>query len=290
MSRNSAMYGFGLTSRVCLRSARPRLQWQLLKEVSTYDPFRPINHFCKLVRFDMKYTSVLVAGFLAGISIIAGGQDRAAPSGTEDGSSSASAAVAASVPVLQERNPRYRLRAGDSFDVDFALSPEFNQTVAVQPDGFVTLKGVGTILVQGETIPELTETLKAAYTKILHDPIIAIALRDFEKPYFIAAGQVARPGKYDLRSALTITEALALAGGFSEKAKSSQVVLFRPAPSGIFEPKVFNIKKLLASRNLSEDVPLLPGDMLYVPQSVFSRLRPFMPTASMGAYYNPAKF
>ena len=112
------------------------------------------------------------------------------------------------------------------------LSPEFNQTVAVQPDGYVTLKGAGTIFVEGQTVPELTETVKAAYAKILHDPVIAIALKDFEKPYFIAAGQVAKPGKYDLRSDLTVTEAVAIAGGFNDKAKHSQVVLFRPLPGG----------------------------------------------------------
>ena len=48
-----------------------------------------------------------------------------------------------SVPALQERNPRYILQPGDSFDVSFDLSPEFNQSLTIQPDGFVTLRGVG---------------------------------------------------------------------------------------------------------------------------------------------------
>ena len=112
--------------------------------------------------------------------------------------SSIDAASTVAAPSLQERNPRYRLRKGDSFDLDFTLSPEFNQTVAVQPDGYVTLKGVGSLFVEGQTVPELTETVKTAYAKTLHDPVIAIALKDFEKPYFIAAGQLAKPGKYDL--------------------------------------------------------------------------------------------
>src|SRR5205814_6186297 len=41
------------------------------------------------------------------------------------------------------RYPRYKIGSGDSFDVSFELSPEFNQTVTVQPDGFITLRGVG---------------------------------------------------------------------------------------------------------------------------------------------------
>jgi polysaccharide export outer membrane protein len=189
---------------------------------------------------------------------------------------------------IQQRNPRYRLRKGDSFDVDFTFSPEFNQTVSVQPDGFVTLKEVGSIYVEGQTLPELTQTLKDAYAKILHEPVIAISLKDFEKPYFIAAGQVSKPGKYDLRGPLTVTEAVAIAGGFNDNAKHSQVVLFHPTPNGVFEAKLLNVKQLLASRNLSEDIYLQPGDMLYVPQSMISKIRKYVPSSSVGAYYNPA--
>jgi polysaccharide export outer membrane protein len=238
----------------------------------------------------MKYLFVTFASLVMSTSIPAVGQGAVLSSGTPDSSSLVSAASTSATPALQERNPRYRLRKGDTFDLDFALSPEFNQTVAVQPDGYVTLKGVGSIFVEGQTVPELTETVKAAYAKTLHDPVIAIALKNFEMPYFIASGQVAKPGKYELRSDLTVTEGVAIAGGFNDKAKHSQVVLFRPVPGGGYEAKLLNVKKLLASRNLSEDFQLQPGDMLYVPQSAMSKIRPFLPTSSMGAYYNPALF
>jgi polysaccharide export outer membrane protein len=232
----------------------------------------------------MKYSIIALAALFVTIANPAPSQSTAVPSNKPDSPLLVSAADADAAPGLHERNPRYRLRKGDTFDLDFAFSPELNQTVAVQPDGYVTLKGVGSIFVDGQTVPELTETLKAAYAKILHDPVIAIALKDFEKPYFIASGQVAKPGKYDIRSDLTVTEAVAIAGGFNNQAKHSQVVLFRPVSSGGYEAKIINVKKLLASRNLSEDIRLQPGDMLYVPQNAFSRIRPFIPTASMGAY------
>jgi protein involved in polysaccharide export with SLBB domain len=201
----------------------------------------------------------------------------------------AGAAADSSSPRLLNPHPRYRLRPGDTFDVDFALSPEFNQTVSVQPDGYGSFKGVGTIPIQGNTIPELTEAIRTAYAHILHDPLIVVMLKDFEMPYFIATGQVARPGKYDLRSDLTLAEALAVAGGPSDKAKISQIVLYHRTESG-FQGKVFNLKKLLASRNLSEDPTVRPGDLLYIPQNVSSRLRPFLPSTSMGAFYNPIPY
>jgi polysaccharide export outer membrane protein len=238
----------------------------------------------------MKYLFVTTALLIVSTATAVVGQGIPIPAKTVATSSPTSAVAVDSVFGLHQRNPRYMVRKGDTFDLDFALSPEFNQTVAVQPDGYVTLKGVGSIFVEGQTVPELTETVRAAYTKTLHDPVIAIALKDFEKPYFIASGQVSKPGKYDLRSDLTVTEAVAIAGGFNGQAKHSQVVLFRPVPGGGYEAKLLNVKKLLASRNLSEDPHLQPGDMLYVPQSAFSRIRPFLPTSSMGAYLSPALF
>lgn len=194
-----------------------------------------------------------------------------------------------SSPHLFDPHARYRLRAGDTFDVDFALTPEFNQTVAVQPDGYGSFKAVGTLQVQGKTLPELTEAVRTAYAPILHNPQVVIMLKDFEKPYFVAGGQVVHPGKYDLRSDLTLSEALAVAGGLNEKAKLTRVMLYRRTEGG-FEGKVFNVKKLMASRDLAEDPIVRPGDLLYVPQSTASHFRAFIPTASMGAYYTPNPF
>jgi polysaccharide biosynthesis/export protein len=232
----------------------------------------------------MKKPSTLLPCIVLVFAMTAVAQNSAVGSGSVASSASISPTPAGAGSGFQERNPRYRLRKGDTFDLDFSLSPEFNQTVAVQPDGYVTLKAIGSIFVEGQSIPELTETLKTAYATILHDPVIAVSLKDFEKPYFIASGEVAKPGKYDLRGDLTVTEAVAIAGGFDDKSKHSQVVLFRPVPSGGFEAKLINVKKLLASRDLSEDIRLQPGDMLYVPQNSLSKIRPYLPTSSVSAF------
>jgi len=191
---------------------------------------------------------------------------------------------------FQERNPRYGLRKGDSFDVDFAFSPEFNQTVVVQPDGYITLRGAGSMRVEGQTIPELTETIKKAYANILHNPVVTVALKDFEKPYFVAAGQVGKPGKYDLRSDLTLVEAVAIAGGFTQNSKHSQVVLFRRVSDQLVEARLFNVKQMLQSRDLSEDAHLRPGDMIYVPQNVISKIQRFITMPSTGMYLDPTHF
>jgi len=189
---------------------------------------------------------------------------------------------------FQTRTPRYKIAPGDSFDVTFELSPEFNQTaVAVQPDGFVTLRSIGDIKVQGQTVPELTQTLRAAYGKILNDPLISVSLKDFEKPYFIADGQLGHPGKYDLRGEVTLTQAIAIAGGLTDAARHSQVLLFRRVSDQWMEAKIINVKQMEKTGNLKEDPMLHPGDMLFVPKNTMSKIEKFFPTASMGTFFRP---
>jgi len=192
-------------------------------------------------------------------------------------------ASSAGTPQLQTRAPRYEIHAGDSFDVNFDLSPEFNQPgVVVQPDGYITLRAIGDIKVDGQTVPQLAQTLRKAYSKILHDPIISVVLKDFEKPYFIADGQIGRPGKYDLRGTVTLTQALAIAGGLSDSSKHSQVMLFRRVNDQWVEAKLFNVKKMEKTGNLDEDPYLHPGDMVFVPKNFFSKISRFIPQSSVG--------
>lgn len=194
----------------------------------------------------------------------------------------------ATTPTLdtsfRDRYPRYKIDAGDAFDIAFELSPEFNQTVTVQPDGFITLRAVGDVHVAGQTVPELTQTIRAAYDKILHEPLVSITLKDFQKPYFIADGQVGRPGKYDLRGDTTLTEAIAMAGGFQDSAKHSQVLLFRRVSEQWTSAQVFDVKKMHAKRDLKEDPLLHPGDMVFVPKNRISKIKPFLPSSSVGTF------
>lgn len=191
-------------------------------------------------------------------------------------------------PNLQRRNPRYQLCRDDVLEVDFPLTPEFNQTVTVEPDGFVTLHGAGSLYVEGETIPQVSESIRHAYSNVLHDPIVTVDLKDFEKPYFIVGGQVTHPGKYDLRDDTTVIQAVEIAGGFTDASKHSQVWVFRRVSNDWVESHRINVKTMLRSGNLSEDMSLLPGDMIYVPKTTLSKIQRYLPVATMGSYFNPA--
>jgi protein involved in polysaccharide export with SLBB domain len=187
-------------------------------------------------------------------------------------------------PALQRRNPRYRLCASDVIALTFPLTPEYSQTVSVQPDGFITLAGAGDVHVEGLTTQETVPAIQAAYVNILHNSIVTIELKDFNKPYFIVGGQVFKPGKFDLRGYTTATEAVAMAGGFEESAKHSQVLLFRRVDDSWTEVKNLNLKHILQGHDVNEDPEIRPGDMLFVPQNMISKVKKFIPNYGMGAY------
>jgi len=187
-------------------------------------------------------------------------------------------------------HPLYRLVKSDTVDVSFTFSPDFNQTLTVQPDGFVALKGAGVLLAEGLTVPQIQQAVVYAYRAFVHEPEVKVTLKDFDKPYFLASGEVARPGKYEWRGDLTVNEAVAIAGGFTQQAGHSQVVLFRRISAYVAESHVIDLQKMLNSRVLHEDLQLQPGDFVFVPQSRISKIRKYVPTNALSGYMNPFWF
>ena len=185
-----------------------------------------------------------------------------------------------------QRYPRYKIGRGDTIDLHFPLSAEFDQTIQVQPDGYVSLRAAGSIHVEGMTVPQLTDAVKAAYSKILHDPIVDVDLTDFQKPFFVVAGQVTKPGQYDLRADITVSEAIGIAGGFAPTAKT-QVLLYHRVSTGWMEVKKLNLKDILHGKNVEEDAMMHPGDMIFVPEKFITNFRKYVPY-SFGVYANPS--
>jgi len=192
-------------------------------------------------------------------------------------------------PAFQERYPRYRIHAGDVLALSFSFTPEFNQSVIVQPDGYITLREVGDIHVVDKTIPEVVEAVRTAYSKVLHDPVITLELKEFEKPYFVVGGEVMHPGKYDLRGDTTVVQAVTIAGGLSDRAKSSEILLFRRYSDDLVEVKKVNIKRMLSAMDLTEDLHLRAGDMILVPRTTISKISRFIPVPSLGMYFSPVR-
>jgi polysaccharide biosynthesis/export protein len=233
-----------------------------------------------------KFLSIVAVALLTGASAFA--QTAAAQQSNTSVASARTSSGAPQALTFSQRYTRYRLRPGDVMDLNFQYSPEFNQTVAVQPDGFIALREIGDVNVNGITVPEVKTTVQNAYSKILAKPEIGVNLKDFEKPFFTAAGQVGKPGRYELHGDTTVIEGIAVAGGFTTASKHSQVVLVRRVDDQWSHAQLIDVKKLMASKDLAEDFHLQPGDMLIVPQNRLSKIRSFIP--SSGVTMLPTQF
>jgi polysaccharide export outer membrane protein len=182
---------------------------------------------------------------------------------------------------------RYRLQPGDVIDVQFRYTPEFNQTVTVQPDGYIALEIGGDLKVAGLTVEETRQAILVQANKRLQDPVATIVLKEFQKPYFVVSGEVAQPGKIEMRQRVTALQGIMLAGGMKESAKSSQVVVFRKINSDMAEVKVLNLKSINRTSDLENDLTLQAGDIVYVPRDKWSKFERFMRLVSVAALITP---
>jgi polysaccharide export outer membrane protein len=171
---------------------------------------------------------------------------------------------------------RYRITPGDVIEIAFPFVPELTQTVTVQPDGYIPLKDLGDIRVQGRTVEQVKADVHEAYKDIVREPKFNITLKEFERPSFVVSGEVEKPNRYELRGATTLTQALAMAGGTKAGANKSQIVLYRRFDEEGVDAKKVNVARMLSEKDLSEDPLLRPGDTIVVPKSILGKVLPIL--------------
>ena len=182
---------------------------------------------------------------------------------------------------------RYHLQPGDVLEVQFRYSPEFNQTVTVQPDGYITMEIGGDLKVAGFTVEQTKQAILRQASTRLQDPVATVVLKEFQRPYIMVSGEVNTPQKIELRERVTALQAVMLAGGLKETAKSSQVIVYRAINSDTAEVKVLNFKSIRRTTDLENDLTLQAGDMVYVPRDKMSKIERFVRLASVAAFMVP---
>jgi polysaccharide export outer membrane protein len=189
-------------------------------------------------------------------------------------------------PGFTSRDVRYKIQPNDVVDIQFRLTPEFNFTATVQPDGYVSSQITGDVKIGGLNLTEASSAIAKGASTRLKDPEVGVILKDFVKPHFVVAGEVAHPGSYELRGDVGLVQAIAMSGGFvRDSAKRSQVLLVRrTSQSDMAEVKLFDMKKLMTKNNIAEDITLKPNDLLVVPQNAISKIEPYMHIAALGVY------
>lgn len=166
----------------------------------------------------------------------------------------------------------YRIQKGDKLSIKFFSHPDLNEPdMLVRPDGMVSPQIIDEIRAEGRTVAELKTELEKAYNETLLDPIITVSVVDFVKPRIFVGGQINKPGRYDMREAGTLVQAIFLAGGFTRDAHRSMVIHARPDGRGDWQIQTANVIRILGTKGTEKDLMLRDGDYIFVPDSKISR-------------------
>jgi polysaccharide export outer membrane protein len=158
----------------------------------------------------------------------------------------------------------YRIGAGDVIQLFVWKEPELTRELAVRIDGKVTIPLLGDVTAAGRTGAELAEDVSTQLKRYLAAPQVTIGISQAYGARIFVLGQVQRPGEFPLRGRTTLIQALAMAGGFKEFAKTSDIVIVRQDDSGETFLRA-DYKKLESARDASQNLTLLSGDTVLVP-------------------------
>jgi len=161
----------------------------------------------------------------------------------------------------------YRFRPGDEMDVRLLYNPEISDRVRVAPDGRISLALIGSLLAEGKTVDQLTADLRIKFAKEVRRPDVLVIGRQFESQRIFIGGEVSTPGVITVPGRLGVLEAILTVGGFRDTAWLSQVVLIRRSQSGQPMLRTVDLNALITTGQKSEDVPLQPYDIVFVPRT-----------------------
>jgi len=190
--------------------------------------------------------------------------------GSDPSYSNVSPVVTTAAPIapVAENLPAYRVQIGDVLDVSFYLNPEFNETVTVRPDGMISTKVVEEMYVYNKTIGEINHMLKKSYSRDLKDPYVNTIVRSFAPIRIYVSGEVNAPGEYVVvGQALTLTQAIARAGGVKNSALWHKVLILRRGAGEKETAYVADYYAATQGGDASKDARLAADDVVYVPRT-----------------------
>lgn len=182
------------------------------------------------------------------------------PVGTS-GSSSAAAPRAGSGPASTD----YRLVAGDKLKIEVYKDPQLSQPLQVRPDGKITLPLLGDVPAAGRTALELRDELATSLKEYITNPVVTVIVTETTPQVVYVTGEVNKPGALALTTGqMSIIQAIAMAGGFTDFANKKDVRVLRKGSTGIMQTLRFNYKDAIDDESRREPLQLLPGDTVIV--------------------------
>jgi protein involved in polysaccharide export with SLBB domain len=174
------------------------------------------------------------------------------------------------VPITEE----HVLAPNDEIEVRFPFYPDLNDRVVVGPDGRLSLQLINTVAVGGLTVADATKLVNERYAAVIKDPQATITLRTYAPQQVFVDGWVNNPGLVRSDVPLTVSRALAQAGGVKSGAHTDNVLILRRSSDG----KIYYYQAAVGNyAGAGAEDPLLKSyDVVYVPQTILASLQDFL--------------
>jgi polysaccharide export outer membrane protein len=177
-------------------------------------------------------------------------------SGCSNGLDLGPASEAQQRAIMAAASESPRLQAGEKIRVTVYGEASLSGDYQIDPSGYIALPLAGTLKAAGFTRPELEKELAKKFRgEYLKNPKVTVSVVEF-RPFYIL-GEIEKPGSYPYSSGLNAMSAIAIAGGPTYRASRSSILVQHPGDSGMHEYP------------LASTVPILPGDIIKVPQRYF---------------------
>jgi|SRR5580704_13623447 polysaccharide export outer membrane protein len=172
----------------------------------------------------------------------------------------ATRALYAEAARTDPRGRPYSIGVSDLLRVTVWKDPSLSADAAVLPDGTITLPLVGQITAAASTAEALQGKLAERLAMFTKDPVVTVAVLEVNSYRFTVAGNVEHPGMFSAKYYVTVSEAVALAGGPNRYADASDVVVVR----GVRRIPI-DYEAILSGKSPEADIVVLPGDAVRVP-------------------------
>jgi len=168
-------------------------------------------------------------------------------------------------PTAFPVSPDFVIGPEDVLGILFWREADFSGDVAVRPDGRITLPLLGDIVAAGVTPAALRDQIQTASTKYLSDPNVTVVVRQINSRKVFITGEVAQPGAYPLTGPRTVMQMISLAGGVTQFADTEKISVLRQE-QGQTRSFNFNYKEVAQGKKIQQNIQLLPGDTIVVPE------------------------
>lgn len=162
--------------------------------------------------------------------------------------------------------PDYIIGPEDVLEITVWRNQDLSKIVAVRPDGRISLPLIGDVTAVGKTPSRLTEEIASRLKEFKENPSVAIVVREVNSYSIYVLGEVARPGRYPLKSKTTLLQGITIAGGFTPVAARNKLVVFRLGENGSGGEKFkASYDDIVLRDGSNQNIELKPGDTVVVP-------------------------